>query len=96
MSLTFHLARKQGEIFEKDNVGYMKSIPFVQTPQSILLGCYEILVRQVKVKKIEELSEVDQRNIWDTAKEFAAGRLNKEELIRLSKCLYALEYILTM
>lgn len=89
-----YLGKRQAESFEKDNIRYMKALPFVEVPQIILLQCYNIFVSSRKIKKIEELPVQDKQTIFDTAKEISMGKLGKEQLVRLCKCLYSLEFIL--
>lgn len=95
MSLLSTLSKNQANIFIEDNDLYMRCLPVLSTPKSILIGYYKALIFMNKITKLEDLPEKEKQGIWEMAKEFAAGRLkNNEEMINLCRCLYCLEYIL--
>lgn len=96
MLLLTHLAKLQADLFMDDNERYMRCLPVLKVPKDILSGCYEILVEQNKLIRIEDIPTKDKNNIFETAKEFANGRIkNKESIIQLCKCLYCLEFLLS-
>lgn len=56
---------------------------------------YNILVRSNKILPIDKMPQMDKESVWNTAREFSKGRLNKEGLIKMCKGLVVLEYFLT-
>ena len=55
---------------------------------------YNALVAEGLILPIEKAPESLKREIWQMAKEDAAGRLELEKLKILAKCLYAMSYLL--
>lgn len=95
MQIIQRLAKLQADMFIADNESYMRSLPVVSVPQSILVSFYEILVAAKKILSLENMPRPEQESIWEMAKEFAAGRLNNnEKMKRLCRCLIAIEYLL--
>ena len=47
-----------------------------------------------KITPLEALPEKNRREIWVQAQKDGAGRLTKENLIQLSKCLYLIDFLL--
>ncbi len=94
MSMILDLGKKQSEIFISDNIGYVNSIITCKVPRQILLDCYSVLTRSGILKPIEDMPKEEKRNVWETAKEFAKDRLDKDQLIELVKALISLEYFL--
>lgn len=83
--------------FEKDNVAFCNGLTAGKVAMSVLESCYKVLVSKKKIKKIEDLPRNEREIIWNTAKEFANGRLkNNEQMITLCKSIYAVEYFLTL
>lgn len=89
------LAKKQVELFQNDNSAWMECLVTCDCTKSIMELGYNILVRQNKIIPIEKMYQTDKENIWNAAREFSRGRLNKQGLIKMSKGLVVLEYLLT-
>jgi hypothetical protein len=97
MSLTIDLGKMYAADFEKDNILFCKGLPGAPVAMYILSICYEIFINKDKMKRLEDLPDEEKKIVWETAKEFSAGRItNNEKMKRLCKCLYSLEYILNI
>lgn len=95
MSLYLDLGKMYAEDFEKDNIMFMSGLIGIERAQDILCGCYHFLCSVNKLTDLELLPIEGKKIIWETAKEMADGRLkNNDQMIKLCKCLYALEYLL--
>lgn len=94
MSEWLAIGKKQSDLFMSNNVGYMDLLVTADCPRSIMNTCYNILVRIKKISPIEKLDPSEKINLWESAKEFAKGRMNNDGLTELSKALIALEYFL--
>lgn len=88
------LAKSQVALFQKDNTTWMDLLITSDCIRGIMFTAYNSLVRDRKIKAIEDMEQGDKENIWLSAKEFAKDRLNDEQLIELSKGLVSLEYLL--
>jgi hypothetical protein len=62
--------------------------------RSILFSAYNSLRMRGKLKAIELLPEEARREIWQSAKDLAKGRLPTDKFVLLSKVLYTLNYLL--
>lgn len=97
MSLTIDFCKKISKNFESDMVGFASGLPGAEVAQKMLSACYEILVNSKKIKELKDLTTEEKNIIWGTAKDIEAGRLhNNEQMIRLCKCLYVLNYFTTI
>lgn len=97
MKLWIELGKRQAEAFQKDNIDFMKALPMCLIPKKILLGCYGVFNNMGKIQKIEELPEDQKAGLKSFSIEISDGRLKKvEELIDLCRCLFVLEYLLTI
>lgn len=89
------LARKESEIFQKDNIAWMECLVTCDCTKTIMELGYKILVRQNKITPIEKMAQVDKENLWGQARDFAKGRLDREGLMKMCRGLITLEYFLT-
>jgi len=89
------LARKQVDLFQNDNVGWMETLITSDCIKSIMELGYKILVRDGKITAIEKMDQAEKESLWNSAGEFAKGRLGREDLVRVCRGLVALEYFLT-
>lgn len=96
MSLWMDLAIRQSKLFIEDNVNYMSALVTCPSIRNIWVSAYDALVRLNHLGPLEGLPTSEKNNVWETAKEIAAGRLNNTKTIELSKALYCLEYILNL
>ena len=55
---------------------------------------YNILVRSKRMTAMQNLAQPEKETLWLQAKEFANGRLEQKDLIRVCKALLTLEYFL--
>lgn len=81
------------EMFEKDNVFFIESVVKFAALRRLLLWVYTSLLADKKISPIERLDHANKLSLWSDAKEFAAGRLNNEDCISLSKILYTLKVL---
>lgn len=84
----------QMDIFEKDSITYFDMLVTSLNQRVIMYMCYFVSVRMKLVVPLEDLPETEKRELWDRAKELAADRLDNEQTIRLSKCLYTIQCFL--
>ena len=94
MSHWLDLGRKQAAVFTDNNLGYVESLITCVVPKKIMIMCYYILLRQKALIKIEDLPLDQKTTLWETSKYFDKGRLNKDQIVELAKCLYTVEYFL--
>lgn len=87
-------AKKQVELFQNDNVAWMNVFITSEAIKTIMETAYRVLTREKKVVEIENMAQSDKKTLWETANDFAKGKLAKDELIRVCKGLVALEYLL--
>lgn len=96
MSTWLELGKKQAQEFDKNNFAYMEILVTCDCSRSIMSVCHSVLVKRNIFPVLEFMCEEDKRTAWETAKEFARGRLNNEKLIELCKALLSLEYFLNL
>lgn len=94
MSGLIDLGRKQSELFIKNNLAYCELLVIGTSNRHIMEMVYHVLVGHKKIKALEELPQEDKAMSWETANDFAKGRMDKEGVVELVKCLHALEYYL--
>lgn len=95
MSTFMTLARKQAELFQNNHVVWMDAFVGSDCIRHIMLVAYNILVKDRKMKRIEDMLEDEKRNIWLTTEEFSKGRLDSGDKADMCRGLLSLEYILT-
>ncbi len=88
------LARKQAELFQNDNINWMETLITCECTKSIMEIGYNVLVRQKVITPIEDMAQEDKLKLWESAKEFANGRLDQKQLVRVAKSLLTLESLL--
>src|ERR1043166_4703677 len=96
MSLWMDLAIKQSRLFMEDNVNYMNALVTCDSIRNVWVCAYDGLVRLHYLGPVEGLPISEKNNVWETAKEIAADRLNLSKTIELSKSIYCLEYVLNL
>ena len=92
--ITIELVKKHIEIFHQNNVVFMNCLVTGNGLKGIFLSVYNTLIISKKIIAIELLPVDQKKELWEGAKEFADNRLNNEDCIKFSKCLYVLEYFL--
>jgi hypothetical protein len=81
------------EQFEKDNQVFIESVVKFKSIRNFMVMVYNALVASNKILPIDKLEKDMKVNFWSDAKEFAAGRLDNEDCIKLSKILYVLKVL---
>jgi len=85
---------KQAAMCNNDSVTYINCLVACVGIRQFMLHIYNGLVGSKRIPKIENLPVEEKNSLWEQTKEFANNTLNLPETIKLSKCLYALEYLL--
>lgn len=96
MSLWMDLAIKQAKLFTEDNINYTNALVTCESIRNIWVSAYRGLVRLNYLGPLEGLPTDEKNNVWETAKDIAANRLNLSKTIELCKSLYCLEYVLNL
>lgn len=96
MSDWIEIGKKQAIDFMNNNVAFMEVLITCVVPIKLMLLCYRSLVIKKAIKELESLPVNQKNTIWEQAKEFSNGRLNKDQLIDLCRSLYTLEYLLNL
>lgn len=84
----------QMDVFEANSEAYMNLLITGLTQKVIMLMCYFVSVRMKLILPMEQLPESEKRELWERAKEIASGRLDHNQTIELSKCLYTISCFL--
>lgn len=85
---------KQAALCNENSPAYINCLVNGIGIRMVMVTVYNTLVFKKKIIKIEDLPVDEKNTLWEQTKEFAKGELNLTETIRLSKCLYALEYLI--
>ncbi len=98
-SMFIELGRKQALIFndpKKSNANeiYINCLVTCYSIRNLMVSSYKALVSQRALIPIEWMRDEDKNILWESAKEFAKGRLDKKSAIDLCTALYALEFYL--
>lgn len=88
------LGYKQAAVCRENPEVYLNLLVTAPSQRTVLFSVYNALRMCGRLKALELLPEDERREIWDEAKRLAAGRLPKDKLVLLSKCLYTLNYLL--
>jgi len=88
------LGKQQLNIFEQQSEAYFELLVTGLTQRTILSMFYFVSVRSKRLLPIEKLPESDKKDLWESAKDIAAGRLDNNQTIELSKCLYTIQCFL--
>lgn len=78
--------------FEKDNSFFIECLIKFSAVRKIMVMGYFRLLKDGKIVPIENLHNDEKISFWNDAKEFAAGRLDNDQCIEFTKCLYTLKY----
>lgn len=89
------LGGKQMETFELHPEAYFELLVTGLSQRVIMSMFYFVLVKRKQIKPVEMLSETDKKDLWESSKEIAAGRLDNAKCIELSKCLYTIQEFMT-
>lgn len=85
---------KQAKLCNENSPVYIKCLVEGQGMRLVMTSVYNVLVSTKRINKIETLPIEEKNTLWEQTKEFAKDSLSLTETIRLSKCLYALEFLL--
>jgi hypothetical protein len=88
------LGKKQSELFHLNNQVFIECLVKFKSVRHTLTYAYKSLIRLKKLSPIESLPLNEKTNLWEMTKEYAANRLEKDEMIELSQALLTLEYYL--
>lgn len=90
------IAREQLATLRKNPNVYVEGLIKFGSTRNIMHLLYADAVTAKEIPALEGRPEDIRRYYWDQAKADAAGRLTRENLIRLSKVYYFLDHLLTM
>ena len=90
------LGFQQAQTFKDHPEAYLELLVTAGSQRSVMYSVYSTMRSSGMIKSIEDLPEEYRRDIWEEAKKIAAGRLDQQKIILLSKCLYCLNTILAM
>lgn len=93
--MVLDLGYKQATLCNNDSFTYINCLVKNEGMRSTIVMVYNVLVSTKRIPKIENLTFDGKTALWEQTKEFAKDNLNLQETIRLSKCLYALEYLIS-
>lgn len=89
------LGYKQAKMCNENSPSYINCLVTGAGIRMIMVTVYNVLIATKKVTQIENLPLDEKNLLWGQTKEFADNNLNLQETIKLSKCLYAIEFLLT-
>lgn len=88
------LGRSQVDRFTNDHEVYLECIVKYKGIRDVMMLVYKSLLATNKIQKLEDQPYEGKLHVWETAKEIAKDRMDKEGVIQLSKILYTIEYYL--
>lgn len=88
------IGKQQAAMCNNNSVVYINCLVKFSTMRHLMTSIYNALVHTKFVSKIEDLPLEEKTTLWEQTKAFANNTLNLPETIKLSKCLYAIEYLL--
>jgi len=89
------IGRKEKDLFEEDNLFYLRSLISSSMRRGIMCWVYSNLWRSGKLQRIETLDVDIKKSIWENTLAICEGReLNKEKLMQICKTFYVIEYFL--
>ena len=88
------VGRKQAAMCNENSVAYINCLVTCEGMRSVMAMVYNVITYTRRAPKIENIPLEEKNFLWMQTKDFAKDSLSLPETIRLSKCLYALEYIL--
>lgn len=90
--IAIFLGNMQVKLFDSNQPEYMDVFCSGEGIRKILCTYYNSLVSENKIDPIEKLEPVYKKELYETAKEIAAGRLDTQGCVQLCKCLHVLSY----
>lgn len=89
------IGRKEAACFEENNVDYTNQIVELNCRRGIMVWVYSEIKKHKKIVPIEQLDDVDKKEMWAFAKEICAGKIDdRKRMIEVLKVFYTLEYFL--
>lgn len=88
------IGRKQAAMCNENSVAYINCLVTCEGMRNVMCMVYNVLTYTKAIPKIETIPTEEKNTLWLQTKEFADNRLDLKETIRLSKSLYALEFLL--
>src|SRR5690242_17227257 len=88
------LGKKQVDVFTANHEAYLECIVTSAGIRNVMMTVYNMLVGSKMLQKLEDQPYNGKLHVWETAKEIAKDRMDKEGVIKLSKVLYTIEYYL--
>lgn len=92
--MLINVGKQQAALCNNNSITYINCLVKFGTMRQLMTSVYFTLVHTNQVSKIENLPLEEKTALWAQTKEFAANTLSLSEMIKLSRCLYALEYLL--
>lgn len=92
--MVIEMGYKHAKMCNEDSVNYINCLVKGRGMRLVMEMVYKSLITSKKIIRIEDLTVEEKTLLWEQTKEFAAGELNNSETIKLSKCLYAIEFLL--
>jgi len=80
----------------QDQPAWMMGLATATVAKYIMIRAYNRMVLEKKLPAMESLPVDRKEVLWDTAKDFATGRLTKQELVEFCRCLYVFDYFLNL
>lgn len=81
---------------QEDQFKWFMGLATAIVAKYIMIRAYNYLLFKKALIDMKGLPQDQKKVIWETAKDFAGGKLNKKELIEFCECLYLFEYILNL
>jgi hypothetical protein len=90
------IAQDYGKSFLKDPEVFIQCLVKLKGTRDFLMWVYCVLIGAKVIIPIEQASEEKKWELWNMAIADAGGRLRREEVKRVAKCLYLLEQIINL
>lgn len=88
------IGRKQAAMCNENSVAYINCLVTCEGMRNVMCMVYNVLTYTKSIPKIESIPTEEKHTLWEQTKEFAKDTLSLAETIRLSKALFALEYLI--
>lgn len=82
------LGRQEIEMFEGNMAAYLSAYTSSTAKKEIMEKYYLFLVSDNIIPKVEDCDLEYKKQLWESAKELSAGKLNTDGCIGFSKCLH--------
>lgn len=92
--LEYRLGLGQADLFMRDNIKYIDGLIGCESVRGMMVSLYKILINRGLLTAIEHLTTEHKTDLWEQTKEFANGKLDRDNMISLSRSLYTMEYFL--